>query len=83
VSLSARACTRSLQAIWSALPLNALFIKVRDEGRVVNKALYIAVGVNLEGRKELLGLWLGKCEDAKFYLQLPKLFKRLPDSPPL
>jgi len=39
---------------------------VRDEGRVVKKALYIAVGVNLEGRKELLGLWLSEGEGAKF-----------------
>ena len=41
---------------------------MRDERRVVKKALYIAVGVNLECHKELLGLWLG--EGAKFYLQL-------------
>jgi putative transposase len=41
---------------------------VRDERRVVKKALYIAVGVNLEGHKELLGLWLGEGEGAKFYL---------------
>jgi putative transposase len=41
---------------------------VRDERRVVKKALYIAVGVNLEGHKELLGLSLGEGEGAKFYL---------------
>jgi putative transposase len=52
--------TRPLQAVWPILYLNALFLKVRDEGRVVKKALYIAVGVNLEGHKELLGLWLGE-----------------------
>src|SRR5262245_16850294 len=50
------------------LPGRALPQSAR-EGRVVKKALYIAVGVNLEGRKELLGLWLGEGEGAKFYLQ--------------
>jgi len=58
------------QAVWPILYLDALFLKARDEGRVIKKALYIAVGVNLEGRKELLGLWLGEGEGAKFYLQL-------------
>src|SRR5262245_55978817 len=48
---------RPLQAVWPILYLDALFLKARDEGRVVKKALYIAVGVNLEGSKELLGLW--------------------------
>ena len=43
---------------------------MRDEGLVVKKALYIEVGVNFEGAKELLGLWLGEGEGAKFYLQL-------------
>jgi putative transposase len=62
--------TRQLQAVWPILYLDALFLKVRNEGRVIKKALYIAVGVNLEGRKELLGLWLGEGEGAKFYLQL-------------
>jgi len=57
------------------LYLDALFIEVRDEGRAVKKALSIAVGVNLEGRKELLGLWLGQGEGAKFYLQLPTELK--------
>lgn len=51
--------TRPLQAVWPILYLDALFLKVRDEGRVFKKALYIAVGVNLKGHKELLGLWLG------------------------
>jgi transposase-like protein len=62
--------TRPLQAVWPILYLDALFLKVRDEGRVIKKALYIAVGINLEGHKELLGLWLGEGEGAKFYLQL-------------
>lgn len=62
--------TRPLAPIWPILYLDALFLKVREEGRVVTKALYVAVGVNLDGNKELLGLWLGQSEGAKFYLQI-------------
>jgi putative transposase len=62
--------TRPLHGIWPILYVDALFLKVRDEGRVISKALYVAVGVNLEGRKELLGLWLGESEGAKFYAQI-------------
>ncbi|MFM8424711.1 MAG: IS256 family transposase [Chloroflexota bacterium] len=62
--------TRTLTPVWPILYLDALFLKVREEGRVVTKALYVAVGVNLKGRKELLGLWLGQSEGAKFYLQI-------------
>jgi putative transposase len=62
--------TRPLSKVWPIPYLDALFIKVREEGKVMTKALYVAVGVNLQGRKELLGLWLGASEGAKFYLQL-------------
>lgn len=62
--------SRSLSAIWPVVYVDALFIKVRDNGKVVSKALYVVIGVNLQGRKELLGLWLGLSEGAKFYLQI-------------
>lgn len=62
--------TRPLASLWPILYLDALFLKVRDQGKVVSKALYVAVGVNLEGHKELLGLWLAESEGAKFYGQL-------------
>lgn len=62
--------TRPLEKIWPILYLDALFLKVRDGGKVVSKALYVAVGVNLEGHKELLGLWLSESEGAKFYAQI-------------
>lgn len=61
---------RPLAGVWPIVYLDALFLKVRDQGRVQSKALYVAVGVNLQGRKELLGLWLGQGEGAKFYLQI-------------
>lgn len=62
--------SRPLAAVWPIVYLDALFLKVRDEGKVVTKALYLAVGINLEGHKEILGLWLGFSEGAKFYLQI-------------
>lgn len=61
---------RPLAAVWPIVYVDALFLKVREEGKVVTKALYVAVGVNLRGHKELLGLWLGQQEGAKFWLQI-------------
>lgn len=45
-------------------------VKVRDEGHVQNKAIYVVLGVNLEGQKEVLGLWVAQTEGAKFWLQV-------------
>src|ERR1700721_2199452 len=50
--------------------LDALMVKVRDEGHVQNKAIYVVLGVNLEGQKEVLGLWAAQNEGAKFWLQV-------------
>ncbi len=43
-------------------------VKVRQDGKVINKAIYLALGVNMEGRKEFLGLWMSENEGAKFWL---------------
>jgi transposase-like protein len=45
-------------------------VKIRQDKRVINKAVYLALGVNMEGRKELLGLWLAENEGAKFWLNV-------------
>lgn len=45
-------------------------IKSRDDGRVKNKAVYVALGINTEGEKEVLGLWIGEAEGAKFWLHV-------------
>ena len=45
-------------------------MKARDNNVIINKAVYLFVGVNLEGQKELLGIWIGKNEGAKFWLQI-------------
>ena len=47
--------------------LDAIHFHVRSEGRVVKKAVYIAIGVNLEGRKDVLGMWIGENESAKYW----------------
>src|SRR5205807_399004 len=46
-----------LEAVYPIVYLDALMVKVRDNGHINNKAIYVVLGVNLEGRKEVLGLW--------------------------
>jgi putative transposase len=59
---------RPLDDIYPIVYLDALVIRVRDGGRVAKKAVYLALGVNMDGNKELLGLWIGENEGAKFWL---------------
>ena len=61
--------TRPLQAVWPIVYFDGIVVHVRgDNGKVSQHTIYVALGVNLEGRKELLGLWLGQTEGAKFWL---------------
>lgn len=62
--------SRPLNEIYPIVYFDALRIKTRDEGRIINKAVYIALGVNMEGKKEVLGIWIEKTEGAKFWLQV-------------
>lgn len=62
--------TRPLEAVYPIVYLDALVVKVRDSGQVVNKAVYLARGVTMEGHKELLGLWIAQTEGAKFWLHV-------------
>jgi transposase-like protein len=62
--------SRSLDEVYPILYMDALRVKVRDGGHVVNKAIYVAIGVNIEGKKEVLGLWAAQNEGAKFWLQV-------------
>lgn len=59
---------RLLESCYAHVVLDAIFYKVREEGLVVKKAVYIAIGTNLEGMKEVLGLWVGESEGAKYWL---------------
>ena len=61
--------TRRLDAVWPIVYLDGIVVHVRGEnGRVSQHTMYVAIGVNLQGKKELLGLWLGETEGAKFWL---------------
>ena len=60
--------SRPLSAVYPILYFDAMFVKSRQEGPVKNKAVYLALGINLEGEKELLGLWIAETEGSKFWL---------------
>ena len=61
---------RPLDAVYPIVYLDCLVVKVRQDKRVINKSVYLALGVNLEGHKELLGMWLSENEGAKFWLSV-------------
>jgi putative transposase len=61
---------RPLDAIYPILYMDALVVKIRDGGSVKNKAVHFAVGVTLEGNKEVLGFWIEQTEGAKFWLSV-------------
>jgi len=57
---------RPLEKVYTIVFLDAIHYKVRSEGRILNKAAYSVIGINLEGIKEVLGIWVGEAESAKF-----------------
>ena len=61
---------RPLDAIYAIVYLDALVVKMRSDGRVENRAVYVAIGITLAGQKEVLGLWTSANEGAKFWLQV-------------
>jgi putative transposase len=61
---------RPLEPIYPIVYLDALYVRMRDNGHVQNRAVYVAIGINLEGNKEVLGLWSSANEGAKFWLQV-------------
>jgi putative transposase len=61
---------RPLDPIYMVVYLDALMVKMRHEGRVENRAVFVAIGVNQEGAKEVLGLWTSATEGAKLWLQI-------------
>jgi transposase-like protein len=60
--------SRPLDPVYPIVYLDCIVVKIRQDKRVINKAIYLALGVNLAGHKELLGLWLTENEGAKFWL---------------
>ncbi|HEX4502761.1 MAG TPA: IS256 family transposase [Scandinavium sp.] len=61
---------RSLDALYPIVYLDCIVVKVRQSGNVINKAVFLALGINTEGQKELLGMWLAENEGAKFWLSV-------------
>ena len=61
---------RPLEAVYPIVYVDCLVVNVRENQRVLNKALYLVLAVNLEGQKELLGMWIGQTEGAKFWLSV-------------
>ena len=66
--------SRPLDSVYPIIYMDALMVKMRETGQVRNKAIYVVIGVNMEGKKEVLGLWAGpsgnNAEGAKFWLQV-------------
>jgi putative transposase len=62
--------SRPLDPLYPIVYLDALYVKMRHEGRVENRAVHVAIGVSMEGRKEVLGLWTNANEGAKFWLSI-------------
>lgn len=62
--------SRPLDSVYPIVYLDCIVAKIRQDERVVNKPAYLALGVNMEGHKELLGLWLSENEGARFWLNV-------------
>lgn len=62
--------SRTLEKFYPIVFMDAIHYKVREEGRIVTKAAYIALGINGEGYKDILGIWIGENEGAKFWLKV-------------
>jgi len=62
--------TRPLENLYFVVWMDGIVFKVRDNGKVINKTIYLAVGLNKQGCKELLGMWLGENESASFWMSV-------------
>ena len=58
---------RPLESVYAVVFMDAIHYHVRSEGQIIKKAVYIAIGVNMDGRKDVLGMWVGENESAKFW----------------
>ena len=61
---------RPLEAVYLIIWMDAIIFKVRENSKVINKAVYLAVGLKQDGKKEVLGIWLGKNESAAFWMSV-------------
>jgi putative transposase len=61
---------RPLEALYPIVYLDALMVKMRQDGKVDNRAVYTAIGINMDGEKSVLGLWTNGTEGAKFWMSV-------------
>jgi putative transposase len=61
---------RPLQGVYAVVFLDAIHFKVKQDGSIVNKAAYMVIGIDLDGNKDVLGMWIGENESAKFWLSV-------------
>ncbi len=62
--------SRPLDPIYPIIYLDCLVVKIRQDKRVINKSIFLALGINTEGHKELMGMWVAENEGAKFWLSV-------------
>lgn len=62
--------SRPLDSTYAIVYFDALVVKIKEEGHIRNKAVYLALGINMDGQKELLGMWIEETEGAKFWLKV-------------
>ena len=62
--------SRPLDKVYPIVYFDCIVVKIKENKQIINKAIYLALGVNLEGKKELLGMWISKTEGAKFWLSI-------------
>jgi transposase-like protein len=62
--------SRPLDPIYPIIYLDCLVVKIRQDKRVINKSIFLALGINTEGQKELMGMWIAENEGAKFWLSV-------------
>jgi putative transposase len=60
--------SRPLEVVYPFVFMDAIHYKIRDNGQIVNKAAYVVLGINMEGYKDVLGIWIGENETSKFWL---------------
>jgi transposase-like protein len=62
--------SRPLESLYAVVFMDAIHFHVRSEGRIIKKAVYIAIGINMEGFRDVLGMWIGENESAKFWVSV-------------
>lgn len=61
---------RPLQSVYAVVFMDAIHYKVKQDGAIVNKAAYMVIGIDLDGNKDVLGMWIGENESSKFWLNV-------------